>query len=130
MKAPSMFLLAAALAILAGACSTKNGGDSGPADSSAAAAREIYTCPMHPSVVSERPGACPVCGMALVKKSAQASMSKSDEDMLRTVSLSSSQRVMANISTVRAARRAMRRSIAAVGVADFAEPLQADVTAP
>src|SRR5271165_558529 len=24
-----------------------------------------YTCPMHPEVVRNQPGACPVCGMAL-----------------------------------------------------------------
>ena len=28
-------------------------------------ARAEYTCPMHPEVISERPGACPKCGMAL-----------------------------------------------------------------
>lgn len=28
---------------------------------------ENYTCPMHPSVKSNSPGACPVCGMALIK---------------------------------------------------------------
>jgi len=28
---------------------------------------DYYTCPMHPSVRSDRPGICPVCGMALVK---------------------------------------------------------------
>src|SRR5205823_552773 len=27
-----------------------------------------YTCPMHPEVVSDRPGACPKCGMALEPK--------------------------------------------------------------
>ena len=32
---------------------------------------EYYTCPMHPSVRSDRPGACPVCNMALVKKTKQ-----------------------------------------------------------
>ena len=26
-----------------------------------------YRCPMHPTVVSERPGSCPICGMDLVK---------------------------------------------------------------
>ena len=24
-----------------------------------------YTCPMHPEIVREEPGACPICGMAL-----------------------------------------------------------------
>jgi Cu+-exporting ATPase len=24
-----------------------------------------YTCPMHPEIVREQPGACPICGMAL-----------------------------------------------------------------
>jgi Cu+-exporting ATPase len=24
-----------------------------------------YTCPMHPEIIRERPGACPICGMAL-----------------------------------------------------------------
>jgi len=27
-----------------------------------------YTCTMHPEVISEKPGKCPKCGMALVKK--------------------------------------------------------------
>ena len=26
-----------------------------------------YTCPMHPSVMSSTPGACPVCNMSLIK---------------------------------------------------------------
>ena len=26
-----------------------------------------YTCPMHPTVVSNTPGSCPVCNMSLVK---------------------------------------------------------------
>src|SRR6516165_12661972 len=25
----------------------------------------VYTCPMHPEVRQDRPGACPMCGMAL-----------------------------------------------------------------
>ncbi|MBN8531208.1 MAG: hypothetical protein J0L97_05035 [Alphaproteobacteria bacterium] len=30
------------------------------------AAAVKYTCPMHPQIISDRPGTCPICGMALV----------------------------------------------------------------
>ena len=26
----------------------------------------VYTCPMHPEVVSDKPGKCPICGMDLI----------------------------------------------------------------
>lgn len=31
-------------------------------------ATAIYTCTMHPEVISDKPGNCPKCGMKLVKK--------------------------------------------------------------
>ena len=38
----------------------------GPAaEAKAAPAGAIYTCPMHPEVRRDHPGACPICGMAL-----------------------------------------------------------------
>lgn len=29
---------------------------------------EVYTCPMHPEVQSDKPGKCPKCGMKLQKR--------------------------------------------------------------
>ena len=31
-----------------------------------AAAKELWTCPMHPDILEEEPGTCPICGMDLV----------------------------------------------------------------
>jgi Cu(I)/Ag(I) efflux system membrane fusion protein len=39
----------------------------GDAAAPRAEAKTLYTCPMHPTIVSDHPGDCPICGMALVK---------------------------------------------------------------
>jgi len=40
-----------------------------------------YTCPMHSDVHSDKPGKCPKCGMALVKKEAKTKTGKSMQGM-------------------------------------------------
>lgn len=42
-----------------------------------------YTCPMHPEVRQDKPGACPICGMALEPVSAAVSDDTEYRDMLR-----------------------------------------------
>jgi Cu(I)/Ag(I) efflux system membrane fusion protein len=90
---------------------------------------DVYTCPMHPSVISDRPGACPVCGMALVKRSAEHEMSASEIAHLRSVSLSPTQRVTANVSTSVAEQTSFVKTIRAVGIIDYAEPRRVTVSA-
>ena len=36
-----------------------------PSKGHAAAAAAQYTCPMHPQILQDKPGSCPICGMAL-----------------------------------------------------------------
>lgn len=45
----------------------------------------IYTCPMHPEVRQEKPGSCPICGMALEPVKIEVEQSQSNEylDMRR-----------------------------------------------
>ena len=42
-------------------------------ESPASVAGTIYTCPMHPQIVQDEPGKCPLCGMTLVPLSKAAS---------------------------------------------------------
>ncbi|MFZ1731646.1 MAG: efflux RND transporter periplasmic adaptor subunit [Bacteroidota bacterium] len=101
----------------------------GKTDTDKASANVIWTCPMHPSVESDRPGACPVCHMDLVKKVEAQELDSKDEAMLRSVTLSPAQRVLANIETEPAMQRSLKQTFRAVGVVDFAEPLQVSVSA-
>jgi hypothetical protein len=41
-------------------------------DHAAPTAGVTYTCPMHPQIVRDAPGKCPICGMNLVKRETPA----------------------------------------------------------
>ncbi len=56
----------------------------------AAGSGTAYTCPMHPEIKSDRPGSCPICGMALepVTISEDAEVDPELEDMSRRLWIS------------------------------------------
>jgi hypothetical protein len=39
-----------------------------PESKSDSTGKYVYTCPMHPEIITDKPGKCPKCGMTLVKK--------------------------------------------------------------
>ena len=43
-----------------------------------------YTCPMHPEIVQDHPGSCPICGMALEPKNVEV---KADDSEYKNMSL-------------------------------------------
>jgi Cu(I)/Ag(I) efflux system membrane fusion protein len=77
--APSIFLAA---------CTDKKSA------SAAGSKEQTYTCPMHPQIVQNQPGTCPICGMELVPfdKSSAADV----------LTLGASQQALANITTITA----------------------------
>lgn len=99
-------------------------------------AKPFYTCPMHPFIIKDKPGTCPICGMELIKKLADAQTSavqtpeqKQQADMLGQVSVSAVQRVMANVATVEAKKSTLNKEIDAVGIVQYDQSRQAKVTA-
>ncbi len=89
-----------------------------------------YTCPMHPSVISDRPGHCPVCGMTLVKKtrSEPAASGQAPSDV-GDVAVSGDRQVQSAITTVGVRRVAFADTVSAPGVVTFAEPGRSVVAA-
>ena len=89
---------------------------------------EYYTCPMHPSVRSDKPGACPVCHMTLVKVSAIQEHKDSSEER-ESVTLSTAEQIRANVSTAIVESKALIKEISAVGKIDLAESSTQQITA-
>src|SRR5688572_23543618 len=56
-----------------------------------------YTCPMHPSVRSNSPGACPVCNMSLIKVEATTNTPVGQEGNF--ITLDKRQQLLAGIET-------------------------------
>lgn len=101
----------------------------------AAQGKQLYTCSMHPFIIKDKPGTCPICGMELIKKIEGAAGGEMTEEqrkqaeMLGHVSLSPTQRVMANVATIAAKQTALNKEINAVGIVQYDQSRQAKVTA-
>jgi Cu(I)/Ag(I) efflux system membrane fusion protein len=80
--------------------------------------QETYTCPMHPTVVSDLPATCPVCGMDLVRKARPGEEVKITEDLARLIK-SPNEIIIANIKTIKSEYRSTPFSIQAQGVVTY-----------
>ncbi len=89
MKAIIYLLISASLLL---ACSGNTKEEQTTHEHTAETPATKYTCPMHPSVIQDGPGKCPICGMDLVIKS-QSSGDSND------LMLNESQIRLANITT-------------------------------
>ena len=88
----------------------------------AAAEKTLYTCGMHPQVIQDHPGNCPICGMKLtpVHRDAAAAASAITIDPVTTQNM--------NIRTGLVEKGPLRRTIRTVAVIDYDETSLADVT--
>ncbi len=74
-----------------------------------------YTCSMHPQIVQEKPGTCPICGMELVKKSNggnEVVITEGLKDLIKPTNTS----VVAKIQTTHAERKTLVVNAKASGI--------------
>lgn len=92
--------------------------------------KDVYTCPMHPSVISDKAGSCPICGMTLVKKHNHSKEEKTESSTdLSEISLSPSQQVMSNIATEPVKRKTLETEINSIGKVTLDETKNAQISA-
>ncbi|HXR05117.1 MAG TPA: efflux RND transporter periplasmic adaptor subunit, partial [Verrucomicrobiae bacterium] len=93
----------------------------------APSAKTLYTCGMHPWIIQDHPGNCPICGMKLepVHQTANAAGPAAVSSAI-TVDPATIQ--LMNIQTTEITRGPLRRTIRTVGTIDYNETALADVT--
>ncbi len=79
---------------------------------------DTYTCPMHPTVISDRPGTCPVCGMDLVRKARAGEEVEITEDLAKLIK-SPNEIVVANIKTIKGQYKSVPVSVEAQGIVTY-----------
>lgn len=113
MKSIKMIVLSLAIMLVVSACENKNS----VAVATASKTDAKYTCPMHPQIMKDRPGSCPICGMTLVKKSGQASEGAGIS--LNTVLQPVNGNVISSVGSITPVEKVMTTEILAEGYLDF-----------
>lgn len=94
-----------------------------PADHDHQAQGEVYVCPMHPQIVRDQPGSCPVCGMDLVRKKKQTEPQVKANDSLATdhagIQLSLQKQQLIGVQTANVVKKPLFKKVQAPGQIAF-----------
>jgi RND family efflux transporter MFP subunit len=135
-KATALILVAAGIVAIAGTWLT------GCSEKQSAQSEQLYTCGMHPQVIQNKPGNCPICGMKLtpIRKqggpgsnanpatSTNASMSAAAAEAAGIITIDPATSQNMGLRTGPVTRGPLRRNIRTVGVIDFDETALAEVS--
>ena len=97
------------------------------------ATERIWTCPMHPQIVEDQPGTCPICGMDLVRVEADEAAGDMDEtptgaELGAVVRIDPAVVQNMNVTTERVELRDIRRRIRTVGYLEYDQDSMVTVT--
>jgi len=79
---------------------------------------DTYTCPMHPTVVSDRHGTCPVCGMDLVRKARAGEEVEITEDLAKLLQ-SPDEAIISSVATIKGTYQLLPVSINVQGLVTY-----------
>lgn len=78
-----------------------------------------YTCPMHPQIVRDKPGDCPVCGMTLVAKQTANTPAVAVSSDLNYLLQPANQTVVSDIKTTQPVQKQVQNEITMSGVVTY-----------
>src|ERR1035438_7977745 len=95
-------------------------------ESRAANAQMLYTCGMHPQIILDHPGNCPICGMKLTPIRSGAETNAANSSI---IAVDAATRQNMNLRTAEIQRGPLRKTIRTVGTIDYNETAIAEVSA-
>ena len=100
----------------------------GPAGSEQVAVKQLWTCSMHPQIIQDHPGNCPICGMKLVPLRRQEPESGAAADANPQVTIDPVTVQNMGIQTGVVAKGPLQRDIRLVGVVGYDETTLSQIT--
>ena len=123
LNVPRWFVIAVALFTLI--VSPRNA----TADTPSTEGKTLYTCGMHPQVIQDHPGNCPICGMKLTPiRKTGAGMENNTNGSTTAIIVDAATRQNMNLRTATVQAGPLRKTIRTVGTIDYNEAGLADVT--
>lgn len=74
---------------------------------------DVYTCPMHPQIIRDKPGNCPICGMKLVKK--ESSNAKINDIQLQSLLKPTNEFVVSKVPVTTMQKKDVSTELQALG---------------
>ena len=123
--AEGILLLGIVIYWMAAGSDATPGGDTGAGHNHAEAAETKWTCSMHPQIIKDGPGKCPLCGMDLIP----LKLGGKQMTGMRQLVVSPAARALMNVQVTPVERRFVETEVRMVGKVDYDETRLKHITA-